>query len=254
MNTALTSLDETKLYSLILSDDITYEGVIKDIIKQQGMDPWDLNLDKLTSEYLEFIKKIKKLDFRVCGKFILTAAILLKLKSDNLKLKPEKEEIVDTGLEFDSELIKKLRAQFGLINVEDVFSPKVPLQKKRVATIDDLMSDLKEALEVKERRDVRWKERFSRKPDINIKKIDIFSKMRDIYERVKTFFLKKEKVAFSEVMISEDKKDVIWTIVPLLELATSGQIGLEQEKEFDEIYIVKGVKYGEKLTRKEDDD
>ena len=88
----LTQMDERTLYSLIVSDDITYEGVIKDIIKQQGINPWDLDLDKLISEYMKFIKKIERIDFRICGKFILTAAILLKMKSDYLILKEEKVE------------------------------------------------------------------------------------------------------------------------------------------------------------------
>ena len=252
MAVALTQLDEKTLYSLIMSDDITYEGVIRDIIKQQGLNPWELDLDKLISEYLVFIKKIEKLDFRICGKFILTAAILLKMKSDNLVLKEEKQTIDNRDLEFDKELVRKLRAQFGLLNVEDVFTPKMPLAKKRIATIDDLMSALKQAIEVKERRVEREKKRDVKKPEIHVKKVDLFSKIKDVLEKVKDYFVKKEKVYFKEMIASDDKKDYIWTFIPLLHLANQGQVQLDQEKEFEDILIIKGVKYGEKLVREDE--
>ncbi len=249
----ITKLDEKKLYSLILSDDLTYEGVIRDIIRQQGMDPWDINLDVIITEYMKFLNKIRKLDFRVCGKFILTAAILLKMKSDMLKLKEEKKEREQISSEFDKELIRKLREQLGLINVEDVFAPRVPLQKKRIATIDDLLNALKEALEVKERRERRWKEREAKKPNLNLKRFDIFSKMKELYEKIKDFFSKKEKISFKELVPSDNKKDIVWTFLPLLQLASLGRVELEQEKEFGDIYIIKGVKYGERITKEEND-
>ena len=46
--------------------------------------------------------------------------------------------------------------------------------------------------------------------------------------------------------------DTIWTIIPLLHLATNGHIGLEQEKEFEDIKIIKGYKYGETFVREDE--
>jgi chromatin segregation and condensation protein Rec8/ScpA/Scc1 (kleisin family) len=48
------------------------------------MDPWNIDVAKLADMYLRAIKEFKQMDIKVSGKFILAAAILLKMKSDYL--------------------------------------------------------------------------------------------------------------------------------------------------------------------------
>ena len=65
-------------------DELTWQSIIQELIKTEQMDPWDVNISLLTKKYIETIKKLKELDFRVSGKVLLAAAILLKIKSNKL--------------------------------------------------------------------------------------------------------------------------------------------------------------------------
>lgn len=247
--TALNELDETTLYELILSDDLTYEGIIREIIKEQNMDPWNIDIGVLTAKYLDFIKQLKKIDFRISGKILLTAAILLKMKSDLLLLKKEKEKApVEEGVSpWDKETIKRIREQFGLVKMDEIFAPRLPLPRKRGLTIDDLINALSQAMDVKYKRDVRFAERHKAKLKLKVRKVDILSKIKELYNRITNFFAKKERVEFKELIPSQDKEDIIWTFIPLLHLANSGKVGLEQEEEFGDIHIIKGCAFEKEL-------
>ena len=48
------------------------------------MDPWDIDVSLLTQKYIGMLRTLKEHDFRVSGKVVLAAAILLKLKSHKL--------------------------------------------------------------------------------------------------------------------------------------------------------------------------
>jgi segregation and condensation protein A len=246
--TALNEIDEKTLYHLIVSDDLTYEGIIREIVREQNMDPWNIDVSVITSRYLQFIKKLKKIDFRISGKILLTAAILLKMKSDLLQLKEEKIiEDEDAVSPWDKETVRRIREQFGLIKMDEVFAPKLPLPRKRALTLDDLLNALNQAMDVKYRRDIRYSERRKEKMSLKIKKIDILSKIKGLYDKIGTFFKVKTKIELKEVIPSKEKMDIIWTLIPLLHLANEGKVDLEQEEDFGDIFIIKGYKFGDKI-------
>ncbi|MFH1294749.1 MAG: segregation/condensation protein A, partial [Candidatus Aenigmatarchaeota archaeon] len=74
---------EKTIMDLIVSD-YPWEQVIYKIICEEAMDPWDLDLTKLTEVFVDVLAKMKKLDFRIPAKYIIIAAVLLKMKSDHL--------------------------------------------------------------------------------------------------------------------------------------------------------------------------
>lgn len=69
---------------LLEGDEVTWQQLLTNLVKKDKMDPWDLDVSLLTKRYIGMIKKMKELDFRVSGKVVLAAAILLKLKSNRL--------------------------------------------------------------------------------------------------------------------------------------------------------------------------
>ena len=71
------------------------------------------------------------------------------------------------------------------------------------------------------------------------RKLDIFSKMKNVYSRLVTFVktANKSTVEFTDIVPSKEKKDVIWTFVPLLHLANEGKVSLAQDKPFSKIYV-----------------
>jgi segregation and condensation protein A len=223
-------MQEDKLYETIMSKELTWEGLIRDIVYTEGLDPWDIDISILVKKYLDALKKFKEMDIRLSGKFILAAAILLKMKADYLLAKKEEEE---------KKSISEREQEEALVKLGDYeLQPNVPQPKKRKVTMEELIASLRKALVVSEKRKIRHKQREV-KIKIKLKKVDLGEKVRALYQRILEFMqkFKKEVVTFSELVPSKKKEDIIWTFVPLIHLANKGKVELKQEELFGEIYV-----------------
>jgi len=70
---------EEKLVDIIVEkDEITWKDIIYDLVKSDQMDPWDIDIAKLTKLFIDKLKNLKKFNFKVSGKAVLAAALLLK--------------------------------------------------------------------------------------------------------------------------------------------------------------------------------
>ncbi len=221
-------------------DEITWQSIMQELIKSEEMNAWDINISLLTKKYIETIKKLKELDFRVSGKMLLAAAILLKIKSN--KLVGEDIEYLDRlisqedeeELTFEEDL--EPRAQEEL---PKNLIPRTPQPRKRKVSIHDLMGALEKALEVKRRRVLKSI------PPMNVeipeKKRDISSIIKEIYGKIKIFFWehRKDRLTFSKLIPEgATKEDKISTFIPLLHLTNQRKIDLFQQKHFGEIDII----------------
>ena len=62
------------------------------LIRKQEMDIFQIDIYKITSQYVEYLKQAPKPDLDIAGDFIRMASILLHIKSKTLLPKEEKEE------------------------------------------------------------------------------------------------------------------------------------------------------------------
>ena len=229
-------MENKELYNVIISDNLTWEGLIRDIVRDEEMNPWDINITQLSVRFASEIKKMKNVDFRMSGKFILTASILLKMKSDLLLANDKQEQLNDSvSLAW---LFKDINYNLGPAEL----IPRIPMKKKRRVSLEELINALNKALEVNERRFIRRKETAeSRAIKLDIKKIDLKEKIAVVYSTITDFFkkLKKKEVNFKELLPSKQRFDVVWTFIPLLYLNNKGKVVLSQEKTFGDIIVRK---------------
>src|SRR5262249_16763603 len=54
------------------------------LVKQDEIDIYDLSLERITSQYLEYLQAFKELNIELAGEFIVMAANLIYLKSRSL--------------------------------------------------------------------------------------------------------------------------------------------------------------------------
>lgn len=249
---------ESDLYNLIFKeDDITWQAVIYELARDGKINPWDIDVSVLAHEYLGTIKKLKEMNFRLSGKVILAGAILLKLKAERLGtdqllalMNPEKyaPDDRDTDDSFDLEREKHF-TKAGL-------NLRIPGVRKRKVTVFELVEALKTALDVDAKRQARlaaWKTDAIR-PLPEIKKVDIFAKIHAVFDKLRDFVKKFNKmtVTFDEILPSKEKKDVIWTFLPLLHLANQDKIALRQDEPFGKIYVdISESALKEKLEKKQ---
>lgn len=233
---------EDKIMELVVGkDEVTWQSMLLDLVRAEGMDPWDVNITLLTQKYLEMLKKLKGIDFRVSGKMVLAAAILLRLKTSRLigedmmeldRLMRPPEEVSEDEFYGELESGNAEPEQFEYPQL----LPRTPQPRKRKVSIYDLMNALNKALEVRDRRVIR------RMPITNIrmpeKKYDISKLITGTLERIRELFSREHKAAFSQIVFSPEER--ILTFISLLHLANHDQrkIDLVQKEPFGEIEII----------------
>jgi segregation and condensation protein A len=238
-------------------DDLKWQSLIYELIRTGKVDPWDIDVSHFSQEYLKMIDKMKELNFRISGKVVLTAAILLRMKTNRMGLQEflglieEPEEIpLEPGFdEFDQEpsameqRIEQLAQNIKNHKKKVILDPRLDRAKERKVTVFELMTALKKAMEVDERRKHRsttkQKEIEEQRPEFKYKKFDIMGKIKRVYDVLVIFFKKNNKntVEFSQIIPSKNKRDIVWTFVPLLHLANEGKIELLQDKPFGKIHV-----------------
>lgn len=225
---------------LFKEDEITWQNIIYDLVRTEEMDPWDVDVSILSQRFLEMLKKLKEMDFRISGKVVLAAAILLKIKSDRfldedinaldtlMSSADEPESLLDELGEIAGPLIDKSHPPL---------LPKTPQPRKRKVSVYDLIEALEKALEVEHRRPpVKHYNKFK----VPEKRIDIGEVIKDVYEKVNVFYTSNGtggKLTFSQLIPSESKDDKIYTFIPLLHLENQRKVDMFQQFHFGEIEI-----------------
>ncbi len=90
-----------------------YEGpldLLLDLIKQQKMNIHDIQISKITAQYLDYLHKLEELDVDVSSEFIYMAATLIYIKSKMLlpldPLASEEEQAADPRAELVQRLVE----------------------------------------------------------------------------------------------------------------------------------------------------
>ncbi|MGV8172134.1 MAG: segregation/condensation protein A [Candidatus Woesearchaeota archaeon] len=241
-----------KIFNLLfVEDELSWKDMIYALIDEEHMDPWDIDISLLSQKFLDMLKKLKELDFRISGKMVLASAVLLKMKSDILK----DEDIANfdniiNGIEENMPLDEQGQPIYDTTERPQIY-PRTPQPRKRKVSIFDLVQALEKALEVESRR---------KKSKPNMKKLvlklpekhfDLGKSMQTVYGKVETHYKNKKNkdkvLTFNELVVSGSKQDKVLTFIPLLHLDNLRKIDLEQEKHFEEI----GVKLAEPKTEKD---
>lgn len=222
-----------ELYSRILDDKLTWETLVIDIIREENIDPWDIDVSRLTNAYISRIKSLQELNFRMSGKVLLIAAILLRMKSRQFAFKEEEE----TEESERKSLLEEVAYEF-----QDL-EPRIPLPKTRKVTLDELMSALDSALEVKKRKENRWESRKileeRKKFEIEFKEMKISDRLISLFDTLRKLFhhLGSYSIKFSKLIPSKKRADIIHTFIPLIHLFNKGKVKLSQEECFGEITV-----------------
>lgn len=228
---------------LFEQDDVSWRTILYDLVKTEQMDPWDVDLTKITHKYLETIRSMQEHDLKVSGKVLLAAALLLKIKSTHFIDKDLAEfDLLLSGEEYNEDELwveggepgARDRQKFKLI-------PRNPQPRTRKVSIHDLIQALQKAMETKKRI-------LSQQRPVKFvmprKGIDIVEVIYDLYHKISYYTQKNkgqeksDRITFTQLLPPRaGKQEKAYTFIPLLHLESLQRIETEQIKPFEEIYI-----------------
>ncbi|MEY3369589.1 MAG: hypothetical protein RLZZ361_259 [Cyanobacteriota bacterium] len=148
-------------------DDASLE-ILVDMAKEGDLDPWDINLEKVTSKYLSAINQNPTDCLKEAGRAIFYASVLLRMKSDILAM--QSSEALNIGIHrelddnylLEEELANNQIKQITFNDLEAAIRRKYIQKAKRFRklTLKDLIQALQEAKEEEENRIYRKQQRL----------------------------------------------------------------------------------------------
>src|SRR5207247_5468056 len=215
------------------------------LIKQDEIDIYDISLERITTQYLEYMQAVKALNIELAGEFIVMAANLIYLKSRSLLPRDQQPPEEDAGeddprWELIRQLIeyKKFKEAAAELNMRSLEQERIfvreagsmsalqePLRLDEVG-IFQLISAFQTVLKrIEARQEVQeiFSERFS-----------VSEKIDSILQRVATGAL----LRFSDLFgAAASRVEVVVTFLALLELIRLKQVRAVQKNVFEEIEI-----------------
>lgn len=217
---------------IIKKDDASWQYILYELVKNKQIDPWNIDIIDLTTKFLEKIEEIDKKGLYISSKVILIAAILIRLKTEILKESLTKKQE-----------IKKIEDREKIIINEPIpeLIPKIPFDRERKITLEELIKALNEALKIEERK-IR-KEIYLKKSKIELnfllpkQIINWKEKIKEVYKKILKLFKKEkiEKIYFEQLIDKEKEKINIF--IALLHLDFQRKINLEQKNFLGKIEI-----------------
>ncbi|MBU3896554.1 MAG: segregation/condensation protein A [Nanoarchaeota archaeon] len=222
-------LTDQQLIDLMIYEP-SWEDVIEKIIKDEGMDPWNIDIIRLANIYVHYLEKIQTMDLRIPARFILIAAVLLRLKSDIFEVKGTRNYIAESDVK-EEELLRILA------NIPPLQPPlkRVPVGN---VSMEELLRALGKAFEVKERR-VERKRKIHEMVHRALPEHeeDITKRIDDLLAEINGALAQIDNIEFSRLVKHWERKEIVKSLMPLLHLATEGKINIHQHELFKEITI-----------------
>lgn len=216
------------------------------LIKAHKMDIYDINIEKITKEYLGFINEHKELTIDGASEYLVMASELIHLKSKLLLNKNDEEEDAEYEINTEDDLRNRLIEYEKLKAAADRL---VELEDKRKEVLTKLPSNLSEYADksVKLSSDITLEDLLKAfEGYLNRKKLDepvnkaVTKRELSVEDRclsIKSYLHNRGKVNFLDLFDEVDKPYVIVTFLGILNLVKSREAVISQEYNFGNIYI-----------------
>ena len=219
------------------------------LIKENKMDIFDIEIESITRQYLDYIHKMKEQNLDIASAYLVMASELTLIKARMLLPRPKVEdeeseeedprvELVARLLEYQAykEITKTLKENESK---RQEIHTKLPeninnyIEENTVITgegsIDLLVDAFKKFL-------VRKSEEKPLSTKVTMKEITVSSRKLEI----KSILKKEKKVSFFKLFPVSTKEYIVATFLAVLDMARNKELLIKQEELFSDI-IVEGV-------------
>jgi len=214
------------------------------LIKSNKMDIYDINIELITREYIDYINNNKDLTIDACSEYLVMASELIHLKS-KLLLHHEDEDDEEYEINNEDELRDRL---LEYQKIKDMANDFRVLEERRSYVYTKLPSNLNEFREeAKLNTDITLndllsafeeflKRQKSKKPSVTTVTKKEFS-VEERNNSIRKIIKDRGKINFLDLFDDISKPYVIITFLSILDLSKKSEIIITQDKNFGEIYL-----------------
>lgn len=215
------------------------------LIRSNKMDIYDIDIELITKEYIDYINNNKNLTIDACSEYLVMASELIHLKSKLLLHRDNEDNDDEYEINSEDELRERL---LEYQKIKDMAGDFRVLEEKRSYVYTKLPSNLSE---------FRNETKLSTNITLNdlLNAFEEFLKRQKLQEPKTTTVTKKEislesrsimikniikdrgKVNFLDLFDDISKPYVIVTFLSILDLSKKREIVITQDKNFGDIYL-----------------
>lgn len=215
------------------------------LIRSNKMDIYDIDIELITKEYIDYINNNKNLTIDACSEYLVMASELIHLKSKLLLHRDDEDNDDEYEINSEDELRERL---LEYQKIKDMAGDFRVLEEKRSYVYTKLPSNLNE---------FRNETKLSTNITLNdlLNAFEEFLKRQKLQEPKTTTVTKKEislesrckmirniikergKVNFLDLFDDISKPYVIVTFLSILDLSKKNEIVITQDKNFGDIYL-----------------
>ena len=221
------------------------------LIKEQELDLFDLDIAKLTDQYLNYIHAMQDLHLDVASEYMVELATLIEYKSK--KLLPKNDDELEDDYEDESKqlverLIEYQRYKEVTSELESLYQQRIQMHDKPLSDIVSQWQNVEENFaETSPYELIKAMEKVLKRLQLNEPyEVSITTKEITVDDRIKELKkkIKEWKGSFTMSKSMEDCHSVymvVVTFLSLLDLVHDGTLTFTVKK--DEVYFVKGARY-----------
>ena len=221
------------------------------LIKEQDIDIYDIKIEDITKQYLDYIRHMKELNLEIASEYLVMASELIEMKSKMLL--PKKKEKEDDDYEEDPRelLIERLLAYKKYKEVTSEFKDleltrkmvftREPDNLNRYAKEDENSEELGVADLIDAFNNLLKRKELDRPIATKITKKEL--SVAEKVNKIKNILRNKKRINFEDIFEVSTKEEVIISFLSVLEMVKKDEILLTQEGNFKNIVI--SLKEGE---------
>lgn len=227
----------------------SFEGpldLLLHLIKKNDLDIFDIDIDEITKQYLEYINLMEKMNLDIASEYLIMAAELMEIKASSLL--PQEKSIEDDDYEVDpkEQLINRLIEYEQYKNITGTFKELETIRQEVYTRNTDELINYKETEDnndygfniddlVKAFKDFLKKKELDKPLNTKIAKKDYSINKRSL--EIKNIIRSKKKVSFYELFDILSKDYIVITFLSILSLTKNGDVILKQQNNFNNIMI-----------------
>ena len=215
------------------------------LIRSNKMDIYDIDIELITKEYIDYINNNKNLTIDACSEYLVMASELIHLKSKLLLHRDDEDNDDEYEINTEDELRERL---LEYQKIKDMAGDFRVLEEKRSYVYTKLPSNLNEFRnETKLNTNITLNdllnafEEFLKRQKLQEPKTTTVTKKEISLESrcimIRNIIKEKGKINFLDLFDNISKPYVIVTFLSILDLSKKSEIVITQDKNFGDIYL-----------------